>query len=46
MSALPDLPPVPAREWPHPDTRLAHAGCVADAATGAVVASPVFATTF
>lgn len=31
---------------PHPHTRLAHAGCVVDPATGAVVASPVFATTF
>ena len=30
----------------HPDTRLAHAGAVVDPATRAVVASPVFATTF
>ena len=30
----------------HPDTRLAHAGAVVDPSTRAVVASPVFATTF
>ncbi len=30
----------------HPDTRLAHAGAVVDPSTRAVVASPVFSTTF